>query len=146
MRAREVFGAARAAAARIEELRFLCEMDGPPSGGDGGPGPKNAVGDPTGSAAQWRIEDLVDLEREMDACQDAVAEAMVLIDGVLVAWGRKSAEVLELYYIDGMSWADVADEVDRSKTWVRSHAQVLCEWIDSMPPKNVRAGKGSAEG
>ncbi len=145
MRAREVFGAAREAAKRIEELQFLCDMDGPLLRSDGGPGPKNAIGDPTGSAALWRMEDLVDLEREMDACQDAVGEAMRLIDGVLVAWGRRSAEVLELYYIDGMSWGDVADEVGRSKHWVRSHAQMLCEWIDSMPPQNVRDGKGIAE-
>lgn len=145
MRAREVFEAARRAAGRIEELQFLCELGAPVPGGCEGPGPKNAVGDPTGSVALWRIDDLVDLEREMDACQDAVGEALALVEGVLMAWGRRSAEVLECYYIDGMSWGDVAAEVGRSKSWVRSHAQVLCDWIDSMPPQNVRAGMGSAE-
>lgn len=144
MRAREVFGAARAAAARIEEIQFLFE-EGPCSGSGSAPGPKNAVGDPTARSAMWRVEDLADLEREMDACQEAVGEAMKLIDGVLMAWGRKSALVLESYYIDGMSWEDVADEVDMSKTQAMRHARVLCEWIDSMPPQSVLAGKGCAE-
>ena len=143
MRAREVFGAARAAAARIEEIQFLLE-EGPGYGGESGPGPKNSVGDPTASRAMWRVEDLVDLEREMGSCQEAVGEALKLIDGVRRAFETPWWRVLELYYIDGMAWQDVAEVVGVDVRTCYRWRNSACDWMDFVGEANARMGRGRA--
>lgn len=144
MRAREVFGAARAAAKRIEELQFLCGMEGPAPGGGKGPGPKNAVSDPTGSAAEWRIEDLADLRRELEACEAVVGEALALIDGVRKAMETPWWRVLDLYYIDRLEWGDVAEELGLSVRTCYRWRDAAFDWLDFVGEANARMGRGRA--
>lgn len=87
------------------------------------------TGMPRGGAEDWTMtaDRLIDLERRVNAkIREMVRvkqSAMDVIDRVDEARLR---EVLELYYLDGYSWDQVAEQMGLDKRWVfRLHGRAL---------------------
>ena len=143
MSARDVFEAARRASRRIEELHF--ELEEPISRASSGQGVRtSSVGDPTARAAERQIERVPEILREIDACEKAISEALALIDGVRQAFETPWWRVLELHYIDGMSWPEVSEEMCLSRATCVRWRDAAFDWIDFVGDAKARRGMGSA--
>lgn len=131
MTAREVFEAARGAARRIEELQFDMCLDAPPSkGGHGATSP--GASDPTGRAAEWRVDAMADMASEMCECERAVGYALGVIEGVRAGLGERYAVVLDRYYIDGEGWGDVSEGLGVARSTIVRWRDIAFDWIDSV--------------
>ena len=89
----------------------------------------SVTGMPRGGAQDWTVtaDRLIELEKDVNARIREMCRlkrlAQAAIDRVDEARLR---EVLELYYIDGYSWEDVAKRMDLDKRWVfRLHGRAL---------------------
>ena len=89
----------------------------------------SVTGMPRGGVADWTdtADHLIELERDVNARIRQMCRlkrlAQATIDRVDEARLR---EVLELYYIDGYSWEEVAKRMDLDKRWVfRLHGRAL---------------------
>lgn len=142
MEARETFESARAAAARIEELRRLVEEARPPRGRSGGP--CGTHGDPTASLAEYAVEMVPAMVRELKSCEAAVGEALALVEGVRRTIETPWWRVLELYYIDRLGWCDVAEEMGLSVRTCHRWRDAACDWLDFIGEANARSGRGRA--
>ncbi|MBR2798961.1 MAG: hypothetical protein IKE17_14640 [Clostridia bacterium] len=112
MTAKEFLVRARRIDRRIEETRERLERMRGQLGGR----VANLSGIP-GSRQRWsdKVDDMIDIELRLEKqiremCQ-IKREVMDAIDGVDDPLGR---EVLELYYLDGLSWGDVASRMHYS--------------------------------
>lgn len=142
MEARDTFEKAREASSRIEELHRLIEEARPPSSGAGGP--SGGFGDPTARLAAYALEAVPDMLRELEACEGCVGEALELIDGVRRAFETPWWRVLELYYIDGMAWQDVAETIGVNEKTCRRWRDSAFDWLDFVGEANARMGRGRA--
>ena len=80
--------------------------------------------------------------RELDACEECVGEALGLIDGVRRAFETPWWRVLELYYIDGMAWQDVAADMGVNEKTCRRWRDAACDWLDFVGEASARMGRG----
>ena len=143
MTAREFFEDARRCSARIEELQF--EMAEPaPRGRSRGAVRAPGTSDPTASMAERAIDGAAAMAREMLQCQRCVSEALAVIDGVRAAFETPWWRVLELYYIDRMGWAEVADEMGLSKRTCIRWRDAALQWVDFVGMAHAKRGEGRA--
>lgn len=91
----------------------------------------SVTGMPRGGVQDWTAtaDRLIELERDVNARIREMCKlkrlAQEAIDRVEEA---RLKEVLELYYIDGYSWEDVAKRMDLDKRWAfRLHGRALLE-------------------
>lgn len=66
--------------------------------------------------------------------------------GVDALLGWREAKVMDLYYIEGMTWRQVADVMGMSDGWCRSLANAAIDMCDAYGIEQVLAGLGGAEG
>lgn len=149
MTAREYFDGVRDAVRRRREAELFVEFDGddwrPPRA------PGVGVGDPTANAAVYRAdvlaERLDEARREIESCEEVIGGALELIAGIGAALGGRGApyaDVLELYYIDLMTWGDVANELGCSDRYCRMLRNVALDWVDAVGLPRARGGEGIA--
>ena len=143
MNARAFFEDVRKAGARLRQVERLIANHGedwrPGNGGGTGPG------DPTASRAISRVTATTDLEREREAIVSFQLEATAICAGVSKALGEHYGAVLLLYYVSGMTWAQVSEAMGRSKPWAMQRRDIALDWIDSVGPAHAKAGTGIAE-
>lgn len=67
-----------------------------------------------------------------------------LIDGVRRAFETPWWRALDLYYIDGLGWPEVADEMGVSERTCRKWRDAALDWLDFVGDANARRGMGRA--
>lgn len=87
------------------------------------------TGMPRGGGADWTetADKLIELERVVNArTRELVRWKLAAIDAIRGVEEPRLAEVLELYYIDGLRWEDVAKRMGLDQRWVfRLHGRAL---------------------
>lgn len=81
---------------------------------------------------------------EMRETEHVIGEALRYVEGLRRVFSRK-ADVIELHYIDLMSWADVAAEMGRTRQTCMAWRDQLLDWCDMVGWAHVAAGTGVAE-
>ena len=120
-RAREVDRRVDEAQERMERLRARLE-----SGRQ-----TTLYGMPRGGGADWTetADRLIELERVVNArTRELVQWKLAAIDAIRAVEEPRLSEVLELYYIDGLTWEQVAQRIGLDVRWVyRLHGRALLE-------------------
>ena len=87
------------------------------------------TGMPRGGGADWTetADRLIELERVVNArTRELVRWKLAAIDVIRAIEEPRLAEVLELYYIDGFTWEQVAERMGLDLRWVyRLHGKAL---------------------
>lgn len=134
MSAREYFGEVLRASEEVEQCqRVINELaDGLPPRHGGGAVRASGTSDPVYAAFITRTIRLAEARATMDRDNLLIGEALALIDGLRRVFCRK-ADVLELRYVDRMSWSHVADELGVSvRTAYGWHKDVMA-FVDETP-------------
>lgn len=109
--------------------------------------------DPTASRAIYAVDELADkldaLRAEERELTDLIGESIVIIEAVKRGFGEKYADVLDAHYIDGETWAQIAECYESphegketvSKWTVRGWAHVALDWIDSVGVSRLLRGE-----
>lgn len=118
-RARQVDRRVDEAQERVERLRAKLES-----------GRMSAVtGMPRGGAGDWTqtADRLIELEQAVNSrTREMVRWKLAAIDAIRSLEDDRLSEVLELYYIDGFNWDQVAERMGLDKRWVfRLHGRAL---------------------
>lgn len=118
-RARQVDRRVDEAQERVERLRAKLES-----------GRMSAVtGMPRGGSGDWTqtADRLIELEQRVNAqTREMVRWKLAAIDAIRSVEDDRLSEVLELYYIDGFTWDQVAERMGLDKRWVfRMHGRAL---------------------
>ena len=118
-RARAVGRRVDEATERVERIRAKLE-DGRMS---------SLTGMPRGGSGDWTetADRLIELERVVNQwTRELVRWKLAAIDAIRAVEEPRLAEVLELYYIDGMTWEQVAQRMGITERWVQSlHGRAL---------------------
>ena len=118
-RAREVDRRVDEAQERAEQLRAKLEAGRMSS----------VTGMPRGGGADWTetADKLIELERVVNQrTRELVRWKLAAIDAIRAVEEPRLSEVLELYYIDGLTWEQVAQRMGRDVRWVyRLHGRAL---------------------
>ena len=89
------------------------------------------TGMPRGGGADWTetADRLIELERVVNArTREWVRWKLAAIDAIRSVEEPRLSEVLELYYIDGLTWEQVAQRMGLDQRWVyRLHGRALME-------------------
>lgn len=146
----EVFSAARSACVRAEVLdRQIAALEeqisqAPSPGAGRGRGPKGQTSDPTYAAAlshgsmRRRIEWL---RMERRACDDAMDECRVVLDGMRQALGDEFADVMGAYYLSAdATWETVADGLHVTVRTVLRRRSVALDWVDDVGVQAAKMG------
>lgn len=87
------------------------------------------TGMPRGGGADWTLtaDRLIELEQRVNArIREMCALKHAAMDAIDQVEDARLREVLELYYIDGMTWEQVAARMELDLRWVyRLHGQAL---------------------
>lgn len=120
-RAREVDRRVDEATERVERIRAKLEAGRMSS----------VTGMPRGGGADWTktADRLIELERVVNQrTRELVRWKLAAIDAIRNVEEPRLAEVLELYYLDGLRWEDVAQRMGLDVRWVyRLHGRALLE-------------------
>ena len=118
-RAREVDRRVDEAQERAERLREKLEAGRMSS----------LTGMPRGGGADWTetVDRLIELEQKVNAqTRELVRWKLMAIDAIDAVEEARLREVLELYYIDGFTWEQVAQRMELDPRWVfRLHGKAL---------------------
>ena len=118
-RAREVDRRVDEAQERVERIRAKLEA-----------GRMNRLtGMPRGGSGDWTqtADRLIELEQRVNAqTRELVRWKLAAMDAIGLIDKAREREVLELYYIDGFTWEQVAERMDYDLRWVyRLHGKAL---------------------
>jgi DNA-directed RNA polymerase specialized sigma24 family protein len=118
-RARDVDRRVDEATERVDRLRAKLESGRMSS----------VTGMPRGGGADWTetADRLIELERVVNAqTRELVRWKLAAIDAIRAVDEPRLSEVLELYYIDGFTWEQVAQRMGLDVRWVyRLHGKAL---------------------
>ena len=135
-RARDVDRRVDEAQERVDRLRARLEAGRMSS----------VTGMPRGGAKDWTetADRLIELERVVNArTRELVRWKLAAIDAIRAVEEPRLAEVLELYYIDGLTWEQVAQRMGLDVRWVyRLHGRAL---LEVRVPEGV-CGDGAEQG
>ena len=106
---------------RVERMRAMLEAGRMSS----------VTGMPRGGRADWTetADRLIELERRLNAkTRELVRWKLAAMDAIDAVNDSRLREVLELYYIDGLTWEQVAERMNYDKSWVlRLHGRALAQ-------------------
>lgn len=138
MTAKEFLRQARSVGRRVDELterldRLRAKLES---------GRMSAItGMPRGGAGDWTqtADRLIEMEQRVNAqTREMVRWKLAAIDAIRGVEDDRLSEVLELYYIDGFTWDQVAERMGLDKRWVfRMHGRAL---MKINVPKEMERG------
>lgn len=89
----------------------------------------NLTGMPRGGAVDWTetADRVIELEKRVNArIREMVRHKQAAMDAIDAVEESRLREVLELYYIDGLTWDKVAETMQLDRRWVtRLHGKAL---------------------
>lgn len=93
----------------------------------------NLTGMPRGGAVDWTetADRVIELERRVNArIREMVRHKQAAMDAIDAVEESRLREVLELYYLDGYTWEQVADTMGLDARWVyRLHGKALLQIV-----------------
>ena len=140
--AAEFFAEVSRAAAEVGRLWAVVESGGESAvaQGGGGGGSSRAVSDPTGGLALAMLAAVEAAKERLPAAEALVGEGLAVIAGVKRQLGQAYGAVLELRYVDGLRWEEVAEQAGASRrTCLRWHGVAL-DYVDSVGLDRARQG------
>lgn len=130
--ARAFFASVRRAVGELEVVeRVIVGEIEPRYGGNGGGSGHSGVSNPTESTV---IREVTAQERAAERrpeLEDRIGAGLAAVYAVRRGLGDRYADVLDRYYIDRATWADVAEEMDVSRDTAQRTRDVACDWLDS---------------
>jgi HAMP domain-containing protein len=89
----------------------------------------NLTGMPRGGAVDWTktADRVIELEKRVNArIREMVRQKQAAMDAIDRVEEARLREVLELYYLDGFTWEQVAEQMQLDQRWVyRLHGKAL---------------------
>ena len=143
MATREYFDAVRRASEDIERCRRTIDelADWLPSRRGVPVGSPHGSSDPVYSSYTLHEAMLSQAKADMNAALEMVGEALVYIGG-LRHLSPRMADVLELYYVDRLSWGEVAAELHIGRSTARLWRNIVCDEADKLPRAYVMGMAG----
>jgi DNA-directed RNA polymerase specialized sigma subunit len=96
------------------------------------------TGMPRGGSSDWTqtADRLIELEQAVNArTRELVRLKLAAIDAIRSVEEPRLAELLELYYIDGLTWEQVAERMKITERWAQSlHGRAL---LRVVVPKEI---------
>lgn len=140
---RAFFAAVRRAVRELEVVeRVIAGEDEPHHGGGHSGGGRSGTSNPTASAA---ISEITAQERAAERrpeLEDRIGAGLAAVSAVRRGLGYTYADVLDRYYIDCATWADIADEMDTSRDTAQRRRDIACDWLDSAARGQFPCGAG----
>lgn len=140
---RAFFAAVRRAVRELEVVeRVIAGEDEPHHGGGHSGGGRSGTSNPTASAA---ISEITAQERAAERrpeLEDRIGAGLAAVSAVRRGLGDTYADVLDRYYIDCATWADIADEMDVSRDTAQRRRDIACDWLDSTARGQFPCGAG----
>ena len=135
MNAKERFEETRRAILRLNDVKLLimngCDDWKPPQ-----VKAHHETSDPTAARAVYNVDVLAGkleaLRSEESELEDFIGESLKIIHAVRVGFGDLYADMLEWRYIDGLSFSQIAEEHEMSKSTAHGRIDIACEWVDSV--------------
>ena len=97
---------------------------------------RNEKSDPTAARACYNVDELsvklAALRAEETELLERIGLALRIIHGIRRGLGDKYADVIELRYIDGMKWKDIAKDYEIPRSTGHELISVACDWVDSI--------------
>lgn len=135
--ARAFFASVRRAVHELEAVERVLS-DGPePRHGQSSGGGAHGTSNPTESAV---IREIMAEERAAERrpeLEDRIGAGLVAVCAVERGLGSGYADVLDRYYIDCATWAEVAEERGVSRDTVQRMRDIACDWLDSTKPADI---------
>lgn len=142
MDARAYFADVRRASIEVEQCQRIINLlksgELPPRATVDGAHGKGNHSDPTAASFVAMVEEMDKAVKRRDMCTELIGEALVIIESLRKIYSAK-ADVLELYYIDCLSWRDVASRMHIADSTARFWANQLFDWLDSCPTAYIMA-------
>lgn len=135
MNAKSRFEATRAAVPRLNEVKALI-MYGCDDWRPEGVRTSVATSDPTAAAAIRAVDELADkldaLRVEESELEDLIGTSLAIIAAVRRGFGEIYANLLDWYYIDGMTWTEISEDTDIKRSTCYYLRDIAFDWIDSV--------------
>lgn len=144
MNAKSRFEATRAAVPRLNEVKALI-MYGCDDWRPEGVRTSVATSDPTAAAAIRAVDELADkldaLRAEESELEDLIGTSLAIIEAVRRGFGEIYANLLDWYYIDGMTWTEISKEHGVNRTYCYQLVDIAFDWIDSVGVSRLLRGQ-----
>lgn len=128
--------------AHIAKLRSGVPSGGLPSATTGG-----GISNPTAGVASVLVDMADEWQSEEKALLAQIEDCKELCYGVGIAFAqdKRYRMVMELYYLLGMEWKQVAALVGISLTTALTMRRAVCDYVAHVGPKAAKQGLGRAE-
>lgn len=140
---RDRFTQTRDAVIELANVQALLWSDGDDWTPDA-PG-RATVSDPTANRAVYNVEvlseRLASLRKREAELIEFIGGTLAIIQGVRDGLGNEYADVLDGYYIDGVTWREVAKELGASVSTCKRQRDIACDWVDSLGVSRVIGGE-----
>lgn len=144
MNAKSRFEATRAAVPRLNEVKALI-MYGCDDWRPEGVRTSVAASDPTAAAAIRAVDELADeldaLRDEESELEDLIGTSLAIIAAVRRGFGEIYANLLDWYYIDGMTWTEISEDTDIKRSTCYYLRDIAFDWIDSVGVSRLLRGE-----
>lgn len=140
---RDRFTQTRDAVIELANVQALLWSDGDDWTPDA-PG-RAAISDPTANRAVYNVEvlseRLASLRKREAELIEFIGGTLAIIQGVRDGLGSEYADVLDGYYIDGVTWREVSKELGASVSTCKRRRDIACDWVDSLGVSAVLRGE-----
>ena len=106
---------------------------------------RHQTSDPTAQAAIYRVDELGEkleaLKLEESELERFIGETLKILDAVNSGFGEIYAQLLELRYVDGVSWAEIYDRTGIKKSKGHYLLNIAFDWIDSVGVARILGGE-----
>ena len=132
---RAFLASVRRSVRELDEWRYVMD-EGADAYSVTGENTGGGIGNPTESRALYLVEN-DDRVRDYAAeqyrrCIDVIGAGLVVVACVRRGLGDRYADVLDGYYVDALSFSEVADECGISKPLAIQRRDIAADWLDSL--------------
>ena len=105
---------------------------------------KSDKSDPTANRAVYNVDELESklnsLRAEESELLEHIGFTLRIIDGVRKGLGVKYAEIIEMRYIDLLSWRYIRKTIGVPKSSGYDMISIACDWVDSIGVAKIISG------
>ncbi len=100
--------------------------------------------DPTANRAAYNVDELAEklaaLRREESELLEFIGLTIAIIEGVRSGFGEVYANLLEVRYVDGWTWARISDDYGIKRSTGYNLLAIAFDWVDSVGVSRLLAG------